>query len=357
MTRTVRAMSKGTVGMDAQYARYHLDALARALSSDRLHLILMPTEKCNFRCVYCYEDFLQGKMPQSVWSGVYSLLDKRIEELKELEISWFGGEPLLNYNLIVKTSRYITDLLVQKNIKCNYRASMSTNGSLLTLKRLDELSAIGVKTFQISLDGTEKFHDNTRVKVNKTGSFFDIWNNLISFKDSDSDFEISLRIHVHQKNIADIEVLCDRLLKIFGDDDRFRVFFKAIEKLGANESGLSLMGRSADDVISKFKRKIEGTTLHVEPSRYKSYCYASHANSFVIRSNGDVAKCTVDFNNPANKLGKLTSNGGLLVSNDLLRLWVQGILEGGEHSAKCPLGLVNKEYLKIPTAIKIIHPS
>ncbi len=39
--------------------------IARFLTNHHLGLILMPTEQCNFRCTYCYEDFAIGKMSKS----------------------------------------------------------------------------------------------------------------------------------------------------------------------------------------------------------------------------------------------------------------------------------------------------
>ena len=64
-------------------------------------LIILPTEKCNFRCTYCYEDFLIGKMPPAIERGVKALIDRRSDSLDRLEISWFGGEPLLAADVVL----------------------------------------------------------------------------------------------------------------------------------------------------------------------------------------------------------------------------------------------------------------
>ena len=44
--------------------------LQECLASNVLHLILMPTEACNFRCTYCYEDFKLKRMAPAVLRGV-----------------------------------------------------------------------------------------------------------------------------------------------------------------------------------------------------------------------------------------------------------------------------------------------
>ena len=44
---------------------------------DVLHLILFSTEQCNFRCTYCYEKFLHGRMKPEVIEGVKRLVTRR----------------------------------------------------------------------------------------------------------------------------------------------------------------------------------------------------------------------------------------------------------------------------------------
>src|SRR5918992_3673907 len=71
-----------------------------AQRTDRLSLIIMPTEKCNFRCIYCYEDFARGRMPAAVQRAVLRLVEREAPSLRTLRISWFGGEPLAAVEVI-----------------------------------------------------------------------------------------------------------------------------------------------------------------------------------------------------------------------------------------------------------------
>src|SRR5437870_2316946 len=97
---------------------------AEALSNQSLHLILLPTEKCNFRCVYCYEDFISGTMLDDVRLGVNALIEARIPELRSLSISWFGGEPLLAYStmLIIQSNAHA----LSKRFRTLLHASVTT---------------------------------------------------------------------------------------------------------------------------------------------------------------------------------------------------------------------------------------
>lgn len=56
--------------------------------TDMLHLILMTTEQCNFRCRYCYESFAKGKMTDETKAGVKALVKERAGTLDNLHISW-----------------------------------------------------------------------------------------------------------------------------------------------------------------------------------------------------------------------------------------------------------------------------
>jgi uncharacterized protein len=65
--------------------------VAKALDPRSLHLILLPTERCNFRCTYCYERFDVGQMSRQVIDAVLAFLDSRASSLERLVIAWFGG--------------------------------------------------------------------------------------------------------------------------------------------------------------------------------------------------------------------------------------------------------------------------
>ena len=72
-----------------------LREIQTCLDNRELHLILLPTEACNFRCVYCYESFRLKRMEPWVVEGIKRLLSRRAPDLRALSISWFGGEPPL----------------------------------------------------------------------------------------------------------------------------------------------------------------------------------------------------------------------------------------------------------------------
>ncbi|WP_197257388.1 radical SAM protein [Paenibacillus dendritiformis] len=117
-----------------------------------LELILMPNEDCNFRCVYCYEDFVKSEMKETVQKGILKFLEKTLRRYNSLVINWFGGEPLKSFNIIKKMSPQIIEICKKNNV--HYRAGMTTNGYLLDKDKFEQLMEYEVRSFQITLDGT-----------------------------------------------------------------------------------------------------------------------------------------------------------------------------------------------------------
>src|SRR3990167_3063672 len=152
------------------------------LSHKNLELILFPTEQCNFRCTYCYEDFSIGRMRTQVIEGVKNLIRQRAEDLEILKISWFGGEPLAAKDIVYNISEYAKNICVQRSIK--FISGMTTNGFLLKENTLTKLFNSGVTSYQISLDGPREVHNKTRLRINKSGSFDEIWANLVMIKNT-----------------------------------------------------------------------------------------------------------------------------------------------------------------------------
>lgn len=87
----------------------------------------MPTEQCNIRCTYCYEDFRLGRMKPDTVEGIRALLSNRIERLDQLYISWFGGEPMAAADIMFDLSSHAATLAARRPMM-SYRAGITTNG-------------------------------------------------------------------------------------------------------------------------------------------------------------------------------------------------------------------------------------
>jgi uncharacterized protein len=217
--------------------KYSLDEeFAASFFNESLHLILLPTERCNFRCTYCYEDFSIGRMNSEVREGVKRLLDRRLNGLRSLSISWFGGEPLVARDIVEDISAHIIRA-AGKRPELSYEGDVTTNGYLLDLSSVERLAELGIRSFQISLDGPQPLHDKTRVRANGKGSFDRIWGNLLAIRDADFNVNVVLRIHLTPENIHAMPDFLARIRETFLCDRRFSVLLKPVERMGGVNNG------------------------------------------------------------------------------------------------------------------------
>lgn len=309
--------------------------IASAFDPRYLELILLPTERCNFRCTYCYEDFGLGKMPKRVVDAIKLLLRARAGDLDTLHLSWFGGEPLVARDIVLDLNNFAKREYAGRD----FSSSITTNGYFLNRTLFDELVESGARHFQISLDGPKAEHDKTRVTVGGKGTFDTIMKNLIDTKGSSADFAVSLRVHVSGDNVAQVPLLIDQLVSEFGGDARYELFVKEVSRLGGpNDDSISLVAQDRfHELVSSIQKRCNGS-MRVEwdePGR-AHVCYAARLNSLLIRSDGRIGKCTVALGDAQNVIGLLNDNGSLTLDRDKLLHWTGGLFTGDPAQLACP---------------------
>ena len=315
---------------------YNIAIITNSLRQDYLQLILLPTEQCNFRCTYCYEKFDIGRMSMDTQNAVCKLISRRTD-LNALRISWFGGEPLVAFNVVKHIGAFAHRFSKQHGIA--FHSDMTTNGYLLDEEKAPFLLNHGITRFQISLDGDHETHDQTRIQANGKGSFTRILNNMKVMTQTDRIFTLMLRIHYHKNNIASVFQLIDRLATTFGSDERVQVFFHSVNALGgSNDQSFPFIKgvQNQNNIEAQFHDHINGR-LHTMPHNKESYvCYACQGNSLVIRANGTISKCTVALYDDRNIIGRLNTDGRLAIDNDKYRAWIAPLISGSNAQKACP---------------------
>lgn len=310
----------------------------QSLDTRRLELIILPTEKCNFRCTYCYEDFQVGRMSPSTVIGIKSFLARRVPQVSTLVLSWFGGEPLLAPDLIFDIGAYANALAQNHSVK--FRAGLTTNAYLLTSELFSRLLDIDHRAFQITLDGDAACHDETRVRADSRGTFHTIWENLIGYKKVVKPFLVTLRLHLHRENIESMKRLYATIASELLTDHRFSVHF---HKIVDHSKGAGIpQGVLSDIEFAEAQRYVTGARNSTRRRRRETaagveICYAARPNSFLIRANGSLGKCTVALGDPRNDLGSIREDGTLVIKQDVYNLWLEGYEPTSSASLSCPL--------------------
>lgn len=326
-----------------------LDRSLSLLSNRRLHLIVMPTEQCNFRCTYCYEDFALPRMRPETVSGLEALLRRRAPELHQLEVEWFGGEPLLAYDIVERIQSVAMEL-GKEHDRLAVRGAMTTNAFLLDAERLRRLTGLGVRRYQVTLDGPEAVHDRRRVRADGRGTFGTIWRNLLNARDESRDFAIVVRIHVTTDNQEAVRRLLRDCGRAFRPDRRFKFFIRTLSCLGSpNDASLPVLkSEDAKTAVAELRREARslGLPLHGDSGNGESpkvACYAAATNSFVVRANGELAKCTVALTDERNRIGVLHDDGTVHIDGTKIAPWVRGLFSGDEAELHCPMTTLASE--------------
>ncbi len=296
--------------------------------TDSLHLVILTTESCNFRCTYCYEDFPRGKMSGETMNALKSYVLAKAPTLRYLSVSWFGGEPLAAPDVIEELSSFFLETCAKHEIQ--YNAEVLTNGYYLDRPLLEKLVSWQAKQFMITVDGPEEFHDARRVLIDGGGTFQVIWENLKQMKQTNLDFEVTLRVNFDNHNLPAMNDLIEMLADNFAHDRRFQVYFRPVGCMGSkNDPHLPIC-----DEQTKDQKIWELTQLALEKGLAMSSlvenalmplgstCYCVKPNSFVVGSDGSLYKCSVAFNEPVNQIGKLAPDGTMEIDPDKFAYWV-----------------------------------
>ena len=296
---------------------------ARQLLQNVLLLTIMPTEGCNFRCPYCYEDHTPISMTRQMINQLQAFISAQAPNFPFINISWFGGEPTLCKDIILETSALILSL--QTKYHFQYTASMTTNGYLLNRENFQQFYSAGITNYQITLDGWN--HDKTRPHVSGKGTLQTILANLVSLSTLPKEeypFHIILR-HNILANDEDYSWY-DHLYKLFGADTRFAVSVVPVDDWGGESvQSLDLLeGKQKQSLVSAhiaYLDRIGMAKESPESGLFSNICYASYPHGFVFRANGKIEKCTIIQDHPKNLVGHLDPDKGVTLDETANQPW------------------------------------
>ena len=139
-------------------------------------LCLHVAHTCNLNCSYCFAS--QGKyqgeralMSFEVGKQAFDFLIANSGTRKNLEVDFFGGEPLMNWDVVKQLVAYARSN--EKEHNKNFRFTLTTNGLLIDDEIIDFLNK-EMSNVVLSLDGRKEVHDHFRKNYAGKGSYEDI---------------------------------------------------------------------------------------------------------------------------------------------------------------------------------------
>ncbi len=170
------------------------------------HGSLYITHRCNLNCTYCYRKNRQGSMDEETLKNAIDFLLSHSH--KRLSINFFGGEPLLEYPLLVSAISYALEQ--GKECQRGITFSINTNGTLMNrnILNLVRQTPTGIT---LSIDGVPKAHNTHRKTPQGEGSFQMLYEKIPLF------LEIKNRVHIRMTVTSEtVKYMLDSVKYIYG---------------------------------------------------------------------------------------------------------------------------------------------
>ncbi|AKN32477.1 radical SAM protein [Clostridium carboxidivorans P7] len=285
-------------------------------------LCLNVAHDCNLRCKYCFADEGDYKgcrelMSAEIAKKAIDFVIKKSGPRKNIEVDWFGGEPLMAFNVIKEVMEYTKEQ--EKIHNKNIRFTMTTNATLLNDEIMDYLDK-NMGNIILSIDGRKEVNDKVRVRVDGTGSYDSILpkiKKMVEMRDKSKQYYArGTFTRWNTDFFEDIKFMADQG---FDEISIEPVVLPEDHPLSLREEDLPTIFEQYDKLyFEMLKRHKEGKDfrfyhfnidLQGGPCVYKriSGCGAGH-EYVAITPEGDIYPCHQFIGNEDFKLGNLSSD-------------------------------------------------
>jgi len=191
--------------------------LKQILNNKLSRITLVVSEICNMRCEYCAysgkylynRKHSQNIMSLELFKKAIDFYISHSDSISEKKVSFYGGEPLINFDVIQKGIEYI-----KKKYSYTFNYNMTINGTLLNKENIKYLVENNFSIL-ISLDGPKKIHDRYRKFANGRGTYDRIYNNLKLIKSAYPEYyEKKVRFNIVLSppiNLSDLDQFISQL--------------------------------------------------------------------------------------------------------------------------------------------------
>ncbi len=280
----------------------------------RLGLTIAPTMDCNLACGYCFQglDKARSAITDELEEKIIEVIQNRSAALRQVSITWYGGEPLIKSQRLLTLSKKIIDLCTERNV--GYSSMVVSNGVYLNAKLAQKLVDHGCQMAQITVDGPAHLHDQMRPTKGGKGSFQLIMRNIGEVL-ANTTLHISIRINVGKENISACGQLLDELeLRGFHQYQHCTVYFAPIDASTEKSGSAFDVALGKDDFnrqIAPYRARAKRMGLinaTVSPSGIMGLCVATKNTDMVLAPNGEIHKCWETMHESSQRTGQLIAS-------------------------------------------------
>lgn len=336
-----------------------------------LSTTIQPTANCQLGCHYCGQVHRKENMGDDLAGKIIKRIRSKMEtgKFQLLDVTWYGGEPLLGYKQIKEMTNEFHKICKENNAE--YTGFMITNGLSLKPEIFKELYLkYDVFKFQITIDGPKEFHDDRRVtKKDRNATFDIIMRNVIDITQlpeyqTHMQRPILIRMNIDKTNHEHINGLIDYLADK-GLADKIGLSFAPVINWGdlhfGTDDGLT-KEKYAEMEIDWFIYAMKKGFNIVEllPERAYQPCMVVDKDAEVYDTDGNVFSCyefsyTPSYQNDDYIIANLHDKNPVFNQNVTTRNWFDDLEKGAIstcHTCKllpsCGGGCVKKWYMKNP---------
>jgi len=208
---------------------------------------------------------------------------------KELELVWYGGEPLLELQRINDLNKAIISRCSEADVK--YSNILVTNGYGLDEETVPMLENQNIKYVQVTFDGTEHVHNKRRTTVTCENTFLKQFEGILLLLDK--DLEVVIRINVDKENVQDLSNLLKYISENVENKHIGRNLFVDFGRVFGSENSLSFE-KYESAYSSLFLEAVELGLIcpSVAITDLKAFCSAeTDGMNLVLDHAGNIYKC------------------------------------------------------------------
>lgn len=297
-------------------AEGHAEVTRSGITGHRPHtrysLTVVTATDCNLGCPYCFQNtapaepgrFDPPRIPRAVLDDgtiekIAAFTGSRMRRagMDRLFVLLFGGEPLLN-------PAACRALLTRLGRLAPVTASMVSNGVLLTPATARDLSALGLRSVQVTLDGPRDLHDGIRTSRAGRGTFERIIANLAAAQET-TDLRFTLRVNATADVLPRLEELATHLA---GRLDASRCVFDVAPVLnyaGLYDAGIDHTGAEVSAVLRGYAAALDhGFEVGWPGAGACGFCTERDGTTgAVVNADGTLYSCWETIGKPGYEVG------------------------------------------------------
>ena len=252
---------------------------------------IVTTYNCNCKCSYCFECVEGKRQDGREIDKVVEYLDGWYKDCKTtapLIINYFGGEPLLNVDIITE----IHDSLSARGVSLS--EIVTTNGTLLsdaTVKKLSERDIFG---YQITIDGPRNIHDFRRPMKSGASSFDKIIENVNRMIIEDRNaakMSIKIRINIDEENVEFLTELFSQIPTKVKEADNIEFYISPV--LGKKyDSYKEMLDVKSNNTLRAWEIiRSNNLPISIDLPRFSPCSFNSEKTAFYIDLSGNIYSC------------------------------------------------------------------